>query len=171
MKKIIFCINYFAYTICKHLPKSSSRYTRWAMKLRRFFGKRIVAFAGENINIEKGATFSRRLSIGNDSGLGENCRLQGTVTIGDHVMMGPDVLIYTTNHEFEDKTIPMQSQGYREECPVSIGNDVWIGARVIILPGVHISDGCVIGAGSVVTKDVPPYCVCAGNPAKVIKER
>ncbi len=86
-------------------------------------------------------------------------------------MMGPDVLIYTTNHEFRNKDIPMQQQGYQPERPVSIGNDVWIGARVIILPGVTIGDGCVIGAGAVVTKDVPAYSVCAGNPAKVVKER
>lgn len=127
--------------------------------------------AGKSINIEKGATFSRRLQLGNNSGLGINCKIQGTVTIGDNVMMGPDVLIYTTNHEFKDKDMPMRMQGYQKEKPVIIGNDVWIGSRVIILPGVHIGDGCVIGAGSVVTKNVPAYCVCAGNPAKVVKER
>lgn len=139
--------------------------------MRRFFAKNIVAHAGKNINIEKGATFSRRLSIGDNSGLGVNCHAQGTVIIGDNVMMGPDVLIYTTNHEFGSKEIPMCKQGYQPERPVSIGNDVWIGARVIILPGVSIGVGCVVGAGAVVTKDVPAYCVCAGNPAKVVKER
>ena len=58
-----------------------------------------------------------------------------------------------------------------EEKPVYIGDDVWIGDRVIILPGVHVGDGCVIAAGSVVTKDVPRYTVVGGVPAKVIRER
>ncbi len=171
MKKIVLGINYIAYLLCKRLPSSSSKIMRFGMKLRGYFCKKIIAYAGENINIEKGATFGRRLSIGNNSGLGVNCIIQGTVSIGDNVMMGPDVLIYTTNHEFQNKDVPMQKQGYQPERPVSIGNDVWIGARVIILPGVHIGDGCVIGAGAVVTKDVPAYSVCTGNPAKVVKER
>ena len=169
MKRVLLGINYVGYLMCKHLPRSSSKFGGGA--LRRFFTKNIVASAGRNINIEKGATFSRRLSIGDNSGLGVNCQVQGTVTIGNNVMMGPDVLIYTTNHEFRNKDIPMQQQGYQPERPVNIGNDVWIGARVIILPGVTIGDGCVIGAGAVVTKDVPGYSVCAGNPAKVVKER
>lgn len=169
MKRVLLGINYIGYLMCKHLPRSSSKLGGGV--LRRFFTKHIVTSAGRNINIEKGATFSRRLSIGDNSGLGVNCQLQGTVTIGSNVMMGPDVLIYTTNHEFRNKDIPMQQQGYQPERPVSIGNDVWIGARVIILPGVTIGDGCVIGAGAVVTKDVPAYSVCAGNPATVVKER
>ena len=56
-------------------------------------------------------------------------------------------------------------------APVSIGNDVWIGGRVIILPGVNIGDGCIIGAGAVVTKDIPSYCVAVGVPAKVVRHR
>lgn len=171
MKKLLFGINYIAYIVCKNLPSSSSKLMRFGMKLRGFFCRKIITFAGKNINIEKGATFSRRLSIGNNSGLGINCRVQGTVSIGDNVMMGPDVLIYTTNHEFKSKDIPMRKQGYQDERPVTIGNDVWIGARAIILPGVSIGEGCVIGAGAVVTKDVPAYCVCAGNPARVVKTR
>ena len=169
MKRVVWGLNYVGYMMCKNLPCSSSRIS--GGRLRRFFAKRIIAYAGDNINIERGATFGRRLAIGNNSGLGVNCQVQGTVSIGDNVMMGPDVLIYTTNHEFKDKDIPMQKQGYQPERPVSIGNDVWIGSRVIILPGVHIGDGCIIGAGAVVTKDVAAYCVCAGNPAKVVKER
>ncbi len=169
MKKIILGIYYVAYLMCKYLPRSSSKLSGGG--LRRFFCKKIISSAGKNINIERGATFSRKLSIGDNSGLGINCQAQGTVSIGNNVMMGPDVLIYTTNHEFNNKNVPMQQQGYQLEKPVSIGNDVWIGARVIILPGVHIGDGVVIGAGTVVTKDIPAYSVCVGNPAKVVKER
>lgn len=171
MKKIIWGINYIAYLLCKNLPPSSLKFMGGIMKLRGFFAKKIITSAGTNINIEKGATFSRRLTIGDNSGLGVNCRVQGTVIIGNNVMMGPDVLIYTTNHEFRNKNVPMQQQGYQQEKPVIIGNDVWIGARAIILPGVNIGDGVVIGAGAVVTKDVPAYCVCAGNPARVVNRR
>ena len=86
-------------------------------------------------------------------------------------MMGTDVTVITRNHRFDRIDIPMMRQGFVEEKPVYIGDDVWIGDRVIILPGVHVGDGCVIAAGSVVTKDVPRYTVVGGVPAKVIRER
>lgn len=86
-------------------------------------------------------------------------------------MMGPQVFIYTQNHNHDRTDIPMIAQGYEEEKPVVIGDDVWIGSRVTILPGVHIGEGAIIGASSVVTKDVPAYSIVGGNPAKVIKSR
>lgn len=91
--------------------------------------------------------------------------------IGSHVMMGPEVYIYTQNHNFSRIDIPMDQQGWTEEKPVTIDDDVWIGARVTILPGVIIGKGSIIGASAVVTKDVPPYSVVAGNPAVVVKKR
>lgn len=92
-------------------------------------------------------------------------------SIGDNVMMGPECMIFTRNHAFARVDIPMNQQGMKEFEPVSIGNDVWIGARVTILPGVHIADGCIIGAGAVVTKDIPEYAIVGGNPARVLKYR
>ena len=86
-------------------------------------------------------------------------------------MMGPEVVIYTSGHTFDSIDVPMMDQGDTAERPVTIGNDVWLGRRVIIMPGVNIGDGCVIGAGAVVTKDIPAYSVAAGVPAKVIKSR
>ena len=85
--------------------------------------------------------------------------------------MGTDVTIITRNHRFDRTDIPMMEQGFEEERPVYIGNDVWIGDRVLILPGVHIGDGSIIAAGAVVTKDVPPYSIVAGVPAKKIRDR
>ena len=86
-------------------------------------------------------------------------------------MMGTDVNIITRNHRFDRTDIPMMEQGFEEERPVYIGNDVWIGDRVLILPGVHIGDGSIIAAGAVVTKDVPPYSIVAGVPARKIRDR
>ena len=86
-------------------------------------------------------------------------------------MVGPGVYIYTQNHKSDRTDITMDQQGFAEEKPVKIGNDVWIGARVTILPGVEIGDGCIIGASAVVTKSIPPYSVVAGNPAVVKKNR
>ena len=105
------------------------------------------------------------------SGKSVTCKLQPGVSIGDNVMMGPECLFYTSNHRIEATDIPMNKQGYDGLHPIIIGNDVWIGARVIILPGVHVGDGSVIGAGSVVIHDVEPYSVIAGNPAKLISKR
>ncbi len=125
------------------------------------------------MNIERGASFGRgfEIEIGDFSGIGTNCQSPDNIKIGAHVMMGPDVLILGKNHQFERVDIPMMFQGDKEAPPVVIQNDVWIGARSIILPGVVIGAGAVIGAGSVVTKNVPPFAVCAGNPARVIKYR
>jgi maltose O-acetyltransferase len=86
-------------------------------------------------------------------------------------MMGPDVMIISRGHNFSRLDIPMMSQGDSDPKLVVFENDVWIGARAIILPGVHIGQGAIVGAGAVVTKDVPPYAIVGGNPAKVIKSR
>jgi len=93
------------------------------------------------------------------------------VSIGDDVVMAPDVVIMTGSHAFEDPSVPINSQGATSRRPVQIGRDVWIGTRVIIMPGVVIGEGSVIGAGSVVTKSIPPWSVAAGNPARVIRRR
>ena len=149
-------------------------------KLSRGATKLMLPKCGDNVNIEKNATFSIRTEIGNNSGIGVNAHFYGKVVIGDNVMMAPDCIIYVRNHESSRLDIPMCEQGSTEERPVVIGNDVWIGGRVIILPGVKIGDGAIIGrigdmsvvgACSVVTKDVSEYDVVAGNPARVIKNR
>ena len=85
--------------------------------------------------------------------------------------MGPDILIYTTNHESSRTDIPICKQGNSLPKPVIIEDDVWIGARVIILPGVTVKRGCIIGAGTVLTKTFPEYSIIAGNPGRVVKRR
>ena len=157
--------------LAKHMPLSDSRFSFGAKKLRRFCAKQILPRCGKNVNIERGAQFAWDLSIGDNSGVGVNSLLSSHITIGNDVMMGPECMMFTSNHGMNRTDIPMWRQESSAPRPIVIGNDVWIGARVIILPGVHVGDGSVIGAGSVVTKDVEPFSIVAGNPAKLIRER
>lgn len=140
-------------------------------KLRGFLAKGFCTYIGKNVNIERNALFSSKLSIGDFSGIGPKCELSGPLYIGKNVMMGPEVIIYTRNHKTENKSIPMMFQGYTVDKEVTINDDVWIGRRVIILPGVTIGKGSIIGAGSVVARDIPSYSVAVGNPCRVVKKR
>lgn len=88
------------------------------------------------------------------------------VTIGSHVLFGPAVQLYTATHPLRASERRTGLEGGR---PIRIGDDVWLGGGVIVVPGVSIGDGAVIGAGSVVTKDVPARVFAAGNPCRVIR--
>lgn len=154
--------------IAKWLPES--RHLKLAKKLRLFFASKIISTC-RNSNIERGASFTPGISVGERSSIGVNCELWGNVTIGNDVMMGPDCVIYTQNHAHSRTDIPMINQGYENCQPVVIMDDVWLGRRVIILPGVTIGRGCIIAAGAVVTKSISDFCVVGGVPAKVISMR
>lgn len=107
--------------------------------------------------------------IGNHTRVGLGNTIIGPVTIGDNVHLAQNVVISGLNHNFEevDKTIAEQGVSTKH---VIVENDIWIGANSVILPGTRIGEHVIIGAGSVVTKDVPPYSVAAGNPARVVKQ-
>jgi len=92
------------------------------------------------------------------------------ITIEDDVMIGSGVHFYVHNHSFENTSIPIIDQGYYASKPILIQRGSWIGANCIILPGVTVGENAVVGAGSVVAKDVPGKTVYAGNPAKFIKQ-
>ncbi len=169
IKKIL---GYMAYNLfARYLPLSNSRFSLCSKKIRYVCAKLMLSECGKNVNIERMAMFSTKIKIGDNSGIGVRASVSGACTIGDNVMMGPDCIIYSQNHRFDDLAIPMNMQGHQEEKPVTIGDDVWIGGRVIIVPGVKIGSHSIIGAGSVVTKDVPDWAIVAGNPAKVKKYR
>ena len=167
MRKIV----YFIYiSLFRFTPEIYRPYAVISPILRRLMVSFFVNKSGKQIRIKRNADISMFIEIGDFSELGTNCIIQSNTTIGKNVIMGPDVKIYTRNHKFESLEIPMQYQGHTEE-KVVIGNDVWIGANSVILPGVTIGDHSIVAAGSVVTKDVPSFAIVGGVPAKIIKYR
>ncbi len=160
------------YGITSHIRSSDNQGTIGA-RLNRFVVKRIFRKCGQGVNIRPRVYFGSgaNVSIGNHSMMGQDSIIGSTaeVAIGNDVMMGPEVLVYTSNHGMAAGT-PMRLQPL-ESAAVRIGDDVWIGARCIILPGVNIGDGAVLAAGAVVTGDVPANAVVGGVPAKLLKYR
>jgi maltose O-acetyltransferase len=142
-------------------------------RLKEFFAKRIFKYCGTNVNIGKGARFGngRYIQIGSNSGIGMDCKVPNNIIIGEDVMMGLNVTIFGSNHNYEKTDIPMRKQGMKSYDPVVIEDDVWIGSNVMIMPGLRILKGTIVGAGSIVTKSFPSYSIIAGNPAKLIKSR
>ena len=171
MKKITMGLALVALEVLDILQDNHSAINLGQKKLRALVAKFFLTRCGTNVNIQKNTKFSHRCTIGNNSGIGRYSVLHGPVYIGNDVMMGPNCTIYTQNHSYTDISKPMNLQGFSSERPVVIGNDVWIGGHVIILPGVKVGNHSIIGAGSVVTKDVPEFAVVGGNPAKVLKFR
>lgn len=91
------------------------------------------------------------------------------IVVEDDVLIGGGVHIYVDKHAFDDRDRPIAAQGHAPSRGVVLRRGCWIGANVTILPGVTIGENAVVGAGSVVTRDIPPYVVAAGNPARVIR--
>lgn len=119
-----------------------------------------------------GSAIGEGLKIGNNSSIGPYSYIgcSGYIEIGDNVMMSPRVSIYAENHLFDHPDLTIKEQGVKREF-VKIEDDCWIAANTVILAGVTIGRGSIIAAGSVVTKDIPPYSIVGGVPAKVIKSR
>ena len=164
------------YSLAIYLPKSTTPVVgNWAKVVRRFLCKRIFKNAGYKLNVEHGAYFGsgKNIDVGYEVGFGKNFQCRNVnLDVGDFLMMGEDVLIQGGGHNFKRTDIPMGHQGSSGKSNLKIDDDVWIGARVIILPGCkHIGKGVIIGAGSVVTKDLPDYAIVGGNPARIIKFR
>jgi acetyltransferase-like isoleucine patch superfamily enzyme len=134
---------------------------------------------GADTQVALGAAVQGNVRIGDHSsvqaytslvGYGKPDDPSGRITIGSGVRIAPYVFIIAANHRFEDPDRPIYQQGLAN-APVTIEDDVWIGARVTVTAGVTIGRGSVIGAGAVVTRDIPPYSIAVGVPAKVVKSR
>ncbi|MDH5525604.1 MAG: acyltransferase [Desulfobulbaceae bacterium] len=160
------------YAFAQFIPMQPVPGWRIGYALRTFLCRKILKSTGSEIVCKDRCYFGRgdRLTVGNRSQLGQNARLNGTITIGRDVIMGPDVVMMSTSHGYERTDLPINKQE-KAEKPITIGDDVWIGTRVIILPGVTIGSHSIIGAGAVVTKSFPEFSVLGGNPAKLIKQR
>lgn len=179
INKIILLIEkIYYYSIIKKMPK-------YGKNIRISIGTRIdlpqyVSF-GENVYIGKFSWFSiaqvsqeiiPKVEIGDNTYIGNNFLLSCVeeIKIGKNVMISDRCFIGDTEHCFDKKDIPIKEQPLLSAGKVEIGDDCWIGVGTSILPNVKIGKHCVVGANSVVTKDIPDYHIAVGNPTKVIKK-
>jgi maltose O-acetyltransferase len=140
-------------------------------RLRAALCRRLFDRCGVGVNVEHGAEFGGGLGIAlhDRAGLGVRAQVlgEGGIEIGRDVMMGPDVTILTQDH----RVLPDGRYDGYSVGKVTIEDEAWIGARVVILKGVRIGHHAIVAAGAIVTKDVPPYAIVAGVAARVLKER
>jgi acetyltransferase-like isoleucine patch superfamily enzyme len=136
-----------------------------------------AATVGRGARISPTASFrnGRRLVLGDEVHVGERCCIwagdsTGRITIGDHALFGPEVFITASNYETRVGDVPVMHQR-KLEADVVIGRDVWLGARVVVLPGVTVGDGAIVGAASVVSRDLPPNAIAVGAPARIVGSR
>lgn len=167
MKKFYFLIYLLFF---KNTPEDYRPYALFFPRIRKWLVTNYLKSCGKKLRVKSGAEISLNAQVGNESELGTRCMIQANVTIGDHVIMGPDIKIYSRNHKTERLDIPIQKQG-KHYLSTTIGNDVWIGANAIIVAGVNVGNHAIIAAGAIVTKDVPDFAVVGGCPAKVLKYR
>lgn len=130
---------------------------------------------GEHTLLEPGVWITgspqARIAIGSQSflNLGVMLAAQGRVEIGDHCMLANGCLVTDADHRFDDPKLPVPYQGFRAKGPTRLGDNVWLGAHVVVTGGVTIGERAVIGANSVVTHDIPAHTIAAGAPARVIR--
>ncbi|QIR15100.1 acyltransferase [Shewanella aestuarii] len=171
MKKIYLVLYY---TILNKLPDNDrGKIGKISRRIRGFACKKIFKETKKNININKYVDFGSgaNIKLGENSSFGNYCQIANDLECGDNVMMAPEVVIFSVNHAHDRTDIPLIKQGNLAPRPVRIHDDVWIGQRAMIMPGVTINKGSIIAAGSIVTKDVPEYSIVGGNPAKFIRKR
>jgi len=164
---------------CGHFGKNSiilPFYSLRGINARNIFigdGVSIGMFAWiSTVESFNGKKYSPRIEIGDGTSIGRYCAILANkkITIEKNVLISFRVLITDHSHEYSNIGIPISMQGITDGKPVLIKEGVFIGSNCAVLPGVTIGKNSVIGANSAVTKDVPDYCVAAGNPAKIIRQ-
>lgn len=146
--------------------------------IRRCFYKASLNSVGSNlyvghrvrIQVPQSVYLGRNVGINDGVWIAANQNAEGKIFIGNDVLIGPYTVLHSGNHVFTDPGVPIYHQGFKFSS-IKIGDDVWIGAHCTVLSGVTIGEGSVIGAGCVVTKDIPPYSIVVGVPGKVIGSR
>lgn len=174
LKRTFFLFLYYGFA--RFFPPTNSCYIgRIGGKLRNTCARHLFKKCGNNINIEFMADFGKgnNIEIGNNSGIGIHCHVPNNIYIGDNVMMGPYVyFLDNITHQFNRTDIPIIQQGHKViKTRTIIENDVWIGRQCIIGGGKRIGNHSIIGAGSVVFKDIPSSVIAVGNPVRIIKNR
>lgn len=143
-------------------------------RMRKMVTNRLFEEIGAGTSISTGVRLlcPQKICVGKHVGITRDVTLDGRggLKIGDDTMIGFESVILTSTHNSNKKDIPIRKQGMFS-TPVKIGKNVWLGTRTIVLPGVTIGDGAIIGANSVVSKDVLPNTIVGGVPAKFIKNR
>lgn len=151
------------------------------LKVARFYAyghveprRRLTAGPGLRMSPTASLRNGERITLGRGVHVGERCYLWagdtvGRIRIGDDVLLAPEVFLTASNYGTVAGRRVMEQP--KREADVVIGDDVWLGARVVVLPGVTVGAGAIVGAGSVVTKDVPPNAIAAGIPARVVAWR
>lgn len=159
------------YIILSKLPNSTFPLGSFFNYLRIGFAKKIIRI-GNGCKLQNNVYFGdgKNISIGNNCQINDNIRLDN-VLIGNHVMIARDCIFLGKMHNFSNLDTPMINQGASISQPTLIEDDVWIGARVIVMPGVKISRGTIVGAGAVLTKDTVENGIYGGVPAKLLKKR
>ena len=161
------------WAVARQLPWSSRPGGRAARALRALLDRHMLDACGRAVNVEHGAWFGsgRGVRLGDRSSIGMDALVMGPIDIGKDVMMGPRCMLVSNRHNIGRDDVPMNAQGFADALPIVVEDDVFLGAGSIVLAGVRIGTGSVVGAGAVVSKDVPSGCVVAGNPAKVVRRR
>jgi maltose O-acetyltransferase len=169
MKKIQLIIYYL---IISKLPHS--RFGMFFNRLRCWYVSKVLKI----MQVDESNYFEDTVYLGNASkvSIGKHCHINENVfiqgaDIGDYVMIAPNVTLLNSKHTHQDIRLPMIMQGGEEHLNPHIKNNVWIGRNAIIMPDITIGEGSIIGAGAVVTKDVEPFSIMGGIPAKLIKRR
>ena len=131
--------------------------------------RELIDAEGAFINPPFYCDYGKHIHAGKNFFANYNCTIidVAPVTFGDNCMLAPNVAIYTAGHPVWPST---RNSGYEYGKAITVGDNVWIGGNTVICPGVHIGSNTVIGAGSVVTKDIPDWCIAAGNPCRVLRK-
>lgn len=156
---------------CKKLCHKYNQLSPELLEERQELLREILGATGENFLIEQPfmCDYGYNIEIGENFYANHNLMILDPikVTFGDNVFIGPNCSFYTPIHPLDAKT---RNKGLEIAKPIKVGNNVWFGGNVVVMPGVTIGDNAVIGAGSVVTKDVLPNMLAFGNPCKMIRE-
>lgn len=168
MKKLSLLIFYL---FARHLPATYFPLGKLFNSIRVSVLRRIFSI-GDHTVIQPGFRFGMKgsLKIGKHCQVNEDVYIQ-SAEIGDYVLIAQRVAILSVTHRMDRTDMYIKMQGSTESRAVIIEDDVWLGRNVVVMPGIRIGTGAVVGAGAVVTKDVPPYAIVGGVPAKLIRYR